>query len=60
MDSNQASALFELAKALTFNTFILLCWWLERSERIRIQTASDKHLQDDIDRLLEQTEQKNA
>ena len=60
MDTTQAAALFELAKALTFNSFILLCWWLERSERLRVQAASDKHLMDDIDRLLEKTENQAA
>lgn len=50
------TALSTIAGSLTLNTLLFVLWWLERSERIKCQAEKETHLEEDIERLLDETE----
>ena len=50
--------LLKAAEGLTLIGLLFYNWQNERKERIKAQTEHTQHLVEDIDRLLEQTEQK--
>ena len=57
MDADTWATIVKAFGELTLTGFLFANWWLERSERIKIQARLDAHLEDDIEHLLEQTEQ---
>lgn len=52
------ASLLKAAESLTLLGLLFMNWQTERKERLALQEKHEKHLQSDIDRLLEQTEQK--
>jgi len=57
MDADTWATIVKAFGELTLTGFLFANWWMERSERIKIQKQYDDHLQKDIDELLDQTEQ---
>jgi hypothetical protein len=56
MDAETWGIIIKAVGELTLTGFLFASWWLERSERLKIQAEHEKHMQADIDRLLDQTE----
>lgn len=56
MDADTWATIVKAFGELTLTGFLFANWWLERSERIRIQADYKSHLEKDIENLLEQTE----
>lgn len=56
MDADTWGIIVKAFGELTLTGFLFANWWLERSERIKIQKQYDEHLVGDIDHLLDQTE----
>lgn len=56
MDADTWATIVKAFGELTLTGFLFANWWLERSERIKIQKALDDHLLTDIEQLLDQTE----
>lgn len=50
------NVLSTIAGSLTLTTFLFVLWWFERAERIKCQSEKETHLEEDIDRLLDETE----
>lgn len=57
MDSDTWGTIVKAFGELTLTGFLFANWWLERSERLKIQARFDAHLEEDIEQLLDQTEQ---
>lgn len=57
MDADTWSTIVKAFGELTLTGFLFANWWMERSERIKIQARFDAHLEEDIEQLLDQTEQ---
>jgi hypothetical protein len=51
MDAATWSTIVKALGELTLTGFLFANWWLERAERIQLQTAYNAHLQGDIDKL---------
>lgn len=49
-------SLVELAGTLTLQAILFLWLWLERSERVKLKEKFDKHMEDEIERMLNETE----
>lgn len=56
MSSEEFQAITTLAGSLSLTTLLFALWWLERSERIKCQNEKEDHLEADIERLLDETE----
>jgi hypothetical protein len=56
MTAEEFQAITTLAGSLSLTTFLFALWWLERAERIKCQDEKQQHLDDDIERLLDETE----
>lgn len=56
MTPDDFNALSTVAGSLTLTTLLFILWWLERSERIKCQAEKEIHLEEDIERLLDETE----
>lgn len=50
------AALSTAAGSLTLTGYLFISWWLERQERIKCQEEKEQHLESDIERLLDETE----
>lgn len=57
MDADTWAQIVKAFGELTLTGFLFANWWLERSERIKVQEEYKEHLNKDIDELLDQTEQ---
>lgn len=56
MTPDEFNALSTIAGSLTLTTLLFVLWWLERAERIKCQDEKESHLETDIERLLDETE----
>ena len=56
MDADTWTTIVKAFGELTLTGFLFANWWLERSERIKIQASFQEHLTGDIEHLLDQTE----
>lgn len=56
MDAETWATIVKAFGELTLTGFLFANWWLERSERLKIQARYDDHLEKDISELLDQTE----
>jgi hypothetical protein len=56
MDADTWGTIVKAFGELTLTGFLFANWWLERSERMKIQARFDAHLEGDIEHLLDETE----
>lgn len=52
------AAIAQIGSSLTTTGLLLVIWWLERAERLKVQALRDSEQSKQIEWLLEQTEQK--
>jgi hypothetical protein len=57
MDAETWALIVKAFGELTLTGFLFANWWMERTERIKNQADHKAHLESDITRLLEQTEE---
>jgi hypothetical protein len=57
MDGETMAMIAKAFGELTLTGFLFANWWLERSERLRVQASLEAHYRGDIEQLLDQTEQ---
>jgi hypothetical protein len=56
MTAQDFNTLSTIAGSLSLTSLLFVLWWLERQERIRCQNEKETHLEEDIERLLDETE----
>lgn len=56
MDADTWTTIVKAFGELTLTGFLFANWWLERSERIKIQARFNEHLEMDIEKLNDEKE----